>query len=451
MRVRPPPRRAREIGSAAADGYNKRRVRGGGRSAAAGQGETTAMAFDPYWEWLQIPHDRRPADFYALLGLPPFESDPENIRLAGIQRTAQVRKFCLGQHGPDATRLLGELAQAFSCLADPPRKQSYDDSLRTAEVPAAGALADQRRDLGDDAPPPLHSLPPRVGDRIACETDGDLEKERFEREVPFSPGRPVIRSTAARWTSRKHYRKHAADRKLVLLVAGCALLASTIAVLSRQKSASQVSTDSPASVQAAIAEQQADEAAEPAIEETPSPRISPEPPPDMQSEKRPQPQPSDAAAEKPAPEPNLAPRPPQETAQIDPPAPSNQNRAPAAVLAQSPGSESASGAGPDAEADAQRREQEEEQQAQELLKLGLNASSSGKLNDALGYFIDAIEKARYRNAPVTTEAAKELDNAWRSLNVRSQKGKLAREARKVWLDFHNRLLEHPPPQPAGNR
>ena len=38
--------------------------------------------FDPYVEWLDIDPARLPPDYYDLLSLPPFESDPEKIEKA---------------------------------------------------------------------------------------------------------------------------------------------------------------------------------------------------------------------------------------------------------------------------------------------------------------------------------------------------------------------------------
>jgi hypothetical protein len=99
-------------------------------------------SFDPYLEWLQIPRDRRPPDYYDLLGLSDFESDEERIRAAGLARTSQVRRYQLGRHAEDALRLISELSAAFDCLTTPERKLQYDADLRTRLMPQADVAAE---------------------------------------------------------------------------------------------------------------------------------------------------------------------------------------------------------------------------------------------------------------------------------------------------------------------
>ena len=104
--------------------------------------------FDVYRQWLGIPPDRRPPNHYELLGLDLGEGDAEHIRAASLQRSAAVRRYCLGQHGTDATRLLGEIAAAFACLSDPAAKAAYDRQLSGGDSSESDA----------DAPPPVQRL-----------------------------------------------------------------------------------------------------------------------------------------------------------------------------------------------------------------------------------------------------------------------------------------------------
>lgn len=106
--------------------------------------------FDVYQQWLGIPPDRRPPNHYELLGLDFGEDDTERIRAAGLERSATVRRYCLGQHGAEATRLLGEIASAFDCLSDPATKAAYDRQLTDAG-------ADDRQSDAD-SPPPVQRL-----------------------------------------------------------------------------------------------------------------------------------------------------------------------------------------------------------------------------------------------------------------------------------------------------
>lgn len=131
--------------------------------------------FDCYARWLNIPADRRPPNYYDLLGLPALESDGARIRKASMERTAYVRRFCLGQHGAEATKLLAELAAAFACLLDPTAKAAYDARL-AAEIGMpthSNSMADAPLSRGnaashddDDGPPPVAERKHLLGDRL---------------------------------------------------------------------------------------------------------------------------------------------------------------------------------------------------------------------------------------------------------------------------------------------
>jgi hypothetical protein len=86
--------------------------------------------FDPYHRWLGIPSEEQPADYYRLLGLSLFESDPEVIRDAAERQIAHVRSYALGQHGQLSQNILNELSKAKACLLNESEKMQYDRALR---------------------------------------------------------------------------------------------------------------------------------------------------------------------------------------------------------------------------------------------------------------------------------------------------------------------------------
>lgn len=104
-----------------------------------------AVEFDPYLEWLQVPAGQHPPTRYQLLGLADFESDPERIRRAALDRMASVRRYQMGQRAALALQIQGELAAAFECLRTPADKERYDLELRRrlapSEPPAARPFA----------------------------------------------------------------------------------------------------------------------------------------------------------------------------------------------------------------------------------------------------------------------------------------------------------------------
>jgi curved DNA-binding protein CbpA len=96
--------------------------------------------FDPYAEWLSIPEDRRPPNYYDLLGLEVFEEEADKIREQGRTRFALVHQKRLGKKRDAALRLLQELSRAIDCLSDPKRKEEYDAALRAHLLSDAAPL-----------------------------------------------------------------------------------------------------------------------------------------------------------------------------------------------------------------------------------------------------------------------------------------------------------------------
>ncbi len=95
--------------------------------------------FDPYHRWFGIPPEKQPANHYALLGIEPFEDNPDVIESAADQRMAHLRNFQTGEHGKLSQKLLNEVAAAKICLFSPSKRAAYDRKLR-AEIEAKKAV-----------------------------------------------------------------------------------------------------------------------------------------------------------------------------------------------------------------------------------------------------------------------------------------------------------------------
>ena len=86
--------------------------------------------FDPYLSWLGIPLSQRPPTAYQLLAIDPAITDPAVIKALALQRAAYVRNFQKGEHSERCSKLLEEIAQAETTLADPAKRAAYDRSLK---------------------------------------------------------------------------------------------------------------------------------------------------------------------------------------------------------------------------------------------------------------------------------------------------------------------------------
>ena len=87
--------------------------------------------FDAYYKWLGIPPSDQPPNFYRLLGVVLYESDPDVIEAAADQRMAHIRTYQTGKHGAASQKILNELAEARLTLLNPTKKAGYDASLRS--------------------------------------------------------------------------------------------------------------------------------------------------------------------------------------------------------------------------------------------------------------------------------------------------------------------------------
>jgi len=124
-------------------------------------------AFDPYRDWLEISGGKAGADYYQLLGLAAYESDPRLIQTAADGRIALVEKIPPGSHAVERLQLLDELRAARLCLMNPAGRARYDAALRSQPradpsrpgdapamaIPLAGAPAHEAPPWGEEEIP----------------------------------------------------------------------------------------------------------------------------------------------------------------------------------------------------------------------------------------------------------------------------------------------------------
>ena len=136
--------------------------------------------FDPYWEWLEIPPEDQPPNFYRLLGLDDFEDDLAAIDAAAKQTTAYLHPMAAGPNRESVQQLLSEVAKARRTLLGSDAKQAYDQSLQTRDVPQPGQSVQE--------PPPLPVPPVENGGfekpPVAASDSGD---EAANQTTPLRP------------------------------------------------------------------------------------------------------------------------------------------------------------------------------------------------------------------------------------------------------------------------
>ncbi len=115
-------------------------------------------SFDPYHKWFGISLAEQPPSLYRLLGVLPFESDPDVIDAAIEQRVTFLRERATGSYIAEAQRLLNEVAVARLCLLNAETKQNYDLLLRDSMQPIP--VASSPSTLAPPSASPFHIPPP---------------------------------------------------------------------------------------------------------------------------------------------------------------------------------------------------------------------------------------------------------------------------------------------------
>ena len=130
------------------------------------------LRFDPYWEWLKIPPEQNPPNYYQLLGLPVLENDQAVIEQSVTALVNKLQRLSHGPHVDAAQKLLNEVARARLCLTQPEKKHVYDHRLRqqlsskssTSRSPGISHTAVKAESMAEtgranrSAQPPLHSV-----------------------------------------------------------------------------------------------------------------------------------------------------------------------------------------------------------------------------------------------------------------------------------------------------
>ena len=124
---------------------------------------------DPYWKWLGIPPHEQPPNYYRLLGIVMFESDPNVIANAADRQIFHVRTYQTGSYSEVSQWVVSELSAARACLLDAPRKAEYDQQLRQS-VAARGerVVASPPSPWGTQVSPAAYRGPTPVGSAYAA-------------------------------------------------------------------------------------------------------------------------------------------------------------------------------------------------------------------------------------------------------------------------------------------
>ena len=144
------------------------------------------VTFDPYLNWLGIPPHEQPPNFYRLLGVVLFESNPKVIEQAADRQSLRVGGFQAGPQGGLCQRLLSEIAMARFCLLDPQQKAAYDGRLNENL-----ARRGERTVAAPPAPPNPRRHPPRSprGVISTLPSSKSLPRHRSLHPTGQGPGR----------------------------------------------------------------------------------------------------------------------------------------------------------------------------------------------------------------------------------------------------------------------
>lgn len=151
--------------------------------------------FNPYYTWLGIPLAEQPPNHYRLLGLAPFEPDPQVIAHSADRYLGYVRTLKTGPQAAIAQKILNELTAAKRCLLETEKRAEYDARLRAslppapAPTPAAPAAAGAPAWLKSATPAAVPAPQPVLA---PVRPISPLEaKAPVKRKAPVEPRLPV--------------------------------------------------------------------------------------------------------------------------------------------------------------------------------------------------------------------------------------------------------------------
>lgn len=116
-----------------------------------------SSSFNPYREWLGIPGNGRPLNYYRLLGLTTFESNPATIERAAQNQLVRIQMAAGPEQAGMAQALAAEITTARNLLLSPASKAAYDHRLGTsgAEPMVVARPAEPMTVGGSFAPRPV--------------------------------------------------------------------------------------------------------------------------------------------------------------------------------------------------------------------------------------------------------------------------------------------------------
>lgn len=101
-----------------------------------------SATFNPYREWPGIPDNGQPLNYYRLLGLTIFESNPATIERAVQYRLARIESVASPERAAAAQAIAGEIILARNFLLSPASKEAYDRGLQaSASAPPVAVVA----------------------------------------------------------------------------------------------------------------------------------------------------------------------------------------------------------------------------------------------------------------------------------------------------------------------
>jgi hypothetical protein len=187
--------------------------------------------FDPYRKWLGIAPHELPAHHYRLLGIAPFEDDPDVIENAADRQMAHVRTYQNGKHRDFSQRILNELSAAKMVLLDGEGKLAYDAWLHEV-IFAPEESPEPALPPGPMLPPVPVPPPPRpAGSGPPMGSNAPLP---IGQAMPAG-GSPVALPSKPRTSSKARARKNNSSMPIVLGCAavGIALVAAVVFALSQ--------------------------------------------------------------------------------------------------------------------------------------------------------------------------------------------------------------------------
>jgi hypothetical protein len=178
---------------------------------------TMSEAFDPYRKWLGIPPTEQPPNHYRLLGIAPYEDDPDVITHAADRQMTHLRTFQGGKYRDQSQQILNEVSAARVCLLSAEKKSAYDAQLKQQLAPPVSVRWEP------PPPPPQESIPQGSVPR------GTLpEGKAVAVGAPVSHAAPVVR-TSGRSRPGGYARSRKKDSTLAIVLALLAVAAIAVA------------------------------------------------------------------------------------------------------------------------------------------------------------------------------------------------------------------------------